>query len=76
MNKSFTLTRLILAIISNALEEVAIYAVWRWLLPAFNVNLHVGILIGVMVGWGVFSIWLFIFTTNVLKKKPHSVKRQ
>jgi membrane-bound ClpP family serine protease len=71
MSKSFTLTRLILAIVSDALEEFAVYAVWRWLLPVFGVNLHVGILIGVMVGWLVFSIWLFIFTTGVLKKKQH-----
>lgn len=71
MNKSFTITRLVLAIVSDILEEFAIYAVWRWLLPAFNINLHVGILIGVMVGWLVFSAWLFIFTTGVLKKKPH-----
>jgi len=71
MNKSFTLTRLILAIVSDALEEFAIYVVWRWLLPTFDINLHVGILIGVMVGWFVFSAWLFIFTTGVLKKKPH-----
>jgi membrane-bound ClpP family serine protease len=71
MNKRFTLTRLILAIISMALEQVAIFAVWRWLLPAFGVNLHVGVVIGVIVGWLVFGTWLFIFTTSVLKKKQH-----
>jgi membrane-bound ClpP family serine protease len=69
MNKSLTLTRLILAIISMALEQVAIWAVWQWLLPAFDINLHVGILIGVMVGWGIIGTWIFIFTTNVLKKQ-------
>jgi membrane-bound ClpP family serine protease len=71
MNKRFTLTRLILAIISMALEQVAVFAVWRWLLPAFGIQLHVGIVIGVMVGWFVFGTWLFIFTTSVLKKKQH-----
>jgi membrane-bound ClpP family serine protease len=69
MNKRFTLTRLILAVSSTALEEVAIWAVWRWLLPNFNVNLPVGVLIGVMVGWGIFCVGLFVFTTYALKKQ-------
>ena len=70
MNKRLTQTRLILAVISTALEEAAIWAVWRFLLPEFGVNLHVGVLIGVMVAWGIFSTWLFLFTTRVLKKQP------
>ena len=69
MNNKLTQTRLILAIISTALEEAAVWAVWRWLLPEFNVNLHVGVLIGVMVAWGIFSTCLFLFTTRVLKKQ-------
>jgi len=69
MNKQLTQTRLILAIISTAVEEVAIWAVWRWLLPEFNVNLHVGVLIGIMVAWGIFSASLFLFTTRALKKQ-------
>ncbi len=69
MNIKLTQTRLILAIISTALEEVAIWAVWRWLLPEFNVNLHVGVLISIMVGWGIISTCLFLFTTRTLKKQ-------
>jgi len=69
MNKKLTQTRLILAIISTALEEVAIWAVWRWLLPELNINLHVGVLVGIMVGWGIFSTLLFLFTTRALKKQ-------
>jgi membrane-bound ClpP family serine protease len=69
MNKRFTLTRLVLAVSSTALEEAAVWAIWRWLLPEFGVNLHVGVLIGVMVGWGIFCTWLFIFTTYALKKQ-------
>ncbi len=69
MNKRFTLTRLILAISSTALEEAAIWAVWRFLLPEFNVNLDVGVLLGVMLGWGAFCVGLFIFTTFALKKQ-------
>jgi membrane-bound ClpP family serine protease len=69
MDKRFTQTRLVLAIISMALEQTAIFAVWYWLLPAFGIHLHVGVVIGVMVGWGIFGTWLFIFTTGILKKK-------
>ncbi len=69
MNKSFTLTRLIFAIISMALQQVAIWAVWQWLLPAFDIILHVGILVGVMVGWGIIGTCIFVFTSNILKKQ-------
>jgi membrane-bound serine protease (ClpP class) len=61
--------RLIMAVVSTALEEAAIWALWRFLLPEFDINLHVGILVGVMAAWGIFSIWLFLFTTRALKKQ-------
>jgi len=69
MNKRFTLTRLVLAIISMAAEQVAIWAIWRWLLPEFGITLHIGVLVGAMIAWGIFGTWLFIFTTNTLKKQ-------
>ena len=69
MNKRLTQTRLVLAIISTAAEEVAIWAIWRWLLPELGINLHVYVLIGVLVAWAVFGTWLFIFTTRTLKKQ-------
>ncbi len=58
-----------LAIISTPCEEVAIYAIWRWLLPQFGINLPVPVVIGVMVAWLAFSIWLFAFTTWTLGKQ-------
>ena len=69
MNKQFTITRLILAVASMALEQAAIWAVWYWLLPALGIQLHVGVVIGVMVGWGVIGTFIFIFTTSILKKQ-------
>jgi membrane-bound ClpP family serine protease len=69
MRSRLTTTRLVLAIISTSLEETAIWVIWRWLLPEFGVNLPVGALVGIMIAWGIFSIWLFIFTTRVLKKQ-------
>jgi membrane-bound ClpP family serine protease len=70
MNKKLTQTRLILAIVSMALEQVAIWAVWRWVLPEFGVDLNVGVLIGIMAAWGIIGTCIFIFTTRALKKQP------
>jgi membrane-bound ClpP family serine protease len=69
MNKNLTRTRLILAIISTSLEEVGIWAIWRWLLPEFGILLPVWVLISIMVAWAIFGTWLFIFTTWALKKQ-------
>jgi membrane-bound ClpP family serine protease len=69
MDKTMTTARLILAIISTALEEVAIYVIWRWLLPEFGINLSFSVLIGVMIAWAAFAVALFIFTTRTLKKQ-------
>ncbi len=69
MHSRLTTARLIIAIISTALEEVAIWVIWRWLLPEFGVNLHVGVLVGVMIAWAAFSTWLFILTTQALRRQ-------
>jgi membrane-bound serine protease (ClpP class) len=60
---------LVLAVVSTSLEELAIWVIWRWLLPEFGVNLPVAVLIGIMIAWGAFSVWLFIFTTRVLRRQ-------
>jgi membrane-bound ClpP family serine protease len=69
MDRKMTTARLVLAIISTTLEEAAIYVIWRWLLPEFDVNLPFPVLIGIMVAWACFSVSLFIFTTRTLKKQ-------
>jgi membrane-bound serine protease (ClpP class) len=58
-----------MAVLSTSLEEAAIWVIWRWLLPEFGINLPVAVLISIMIAWGVFSAWLFIFTTHTLKKQ-------
>ncbi len=63
------IARLILAIFSTALEEVAIVVIWRWLLPEFGIKLSLVVLIAVMVVWAAFSVTLFVFTTRILKKQ-------
>lgn len=69
MDKKMTTARLILAIISTTLEELAIYVIWRWLLPEFNIRPPFSVLVSVMAIWAAFSISLFIFTTRTLKKQ-------
>lgn len=69
MSKRLTINRLILAVITTTLEEVAIYSLWRWALPGFDIYLPVAALIGMMVGWGIFSVSLFVFTSRILKKQ-------
>jgi len=69
MNKRLTSTRLVLAIISMALQQVSIWLIWRWVLPEFGLKWPVPALIGIMAGWAVIGTWIFIFTTSVLKKQ-------
>lgn len=64
-----TTARLILAIISTALEEVAIFVIWRWLLPEFDIFLPFSVLVAVMIIWAIFAVSLFVFTTRTLKKQ-------
>ena len=72
MKKRLTRTRLVLAIISTAAQEAAIWAIWEKLLPHFNVIWPQQPLIAFMVVWAVFATWLFIFTTNVLNKQAEA----
>jgi membrane-bound ClpP family serine protease len=69
MDKRMTTARLVLAIISTTLEELAIYVIWRWLLPELDIRLPFWVLVTIMVIWAAFSISLFIFTTRTLKKQ-------
>jgi membrane-bound ClpP family serine protease len=68
-NRRLTTHRLILAVISTAAEEFLIYAIWRWILPEWDIFLPVAAVIAAMVVWGIFSVSLFIFTTRALKKQ-------
>jgi membrane-bound ClpP family serine protease len=69
MHSRLTKARFIIAIVSTALEEVAIWVIWRWLLPEFGVSLPVVVLVAVMIAWAAFSTWLFIFTTLALRQQ-------
>jgi len=62
--------RLIIAIISTILEEVAIVIIVRWGLPEIGVNIPIPGLIAIMVAWLVYSIFTFRMGTRALKKTP------
>jgi membrane-bound ClpP family serine protease len=70
MDKKLLAGRAVIAVITNSLEEAAIYAVWRWLLPDAGVHLPVWVLVVVMAAWLGFSVWLFNFTNRYLKRQP------
>jgi membrane-bound serine protease (ClpP class) len=72
MDKKLTATRLVLAVISTGLEEVAIWAIWRWVLPDFGIRLPLLPLMVIMVAWAAFGTWLFILTTRTLKRQSQA----
>jgi membrane-bound serine protease (ClpP class) len=64
-----TKVRAILAVVSSVLEEMAIVAIWRWLLPEFGIVLPLAALIVIMVAWAGVGATLFIVTTRVMRKQ-------
>lgn len=66
-NSNF-LARLFVGIFSLALEEVAIYAIWRWVLLEFNIEIPLYVVILIMTAWAAFSIGIFIVVTRALRR--------
>ena len=64
-----TAARLVLAIVSTLAVEVALYTVWRWVLPEWGVEMSLAGIIAVMSGWAVFAVVEFWLVTRVLKKQ-------
>ncbi len=62
-----TTARLVLAIISTLAVEAALFAVWRWVLPEWGIEIPFAVLIAVMVGWAVFSVVEFWVVTRLLR---------
>jgi membrane-bound ClpP family serine protease len=63
-------TRLIIAIITTALEEAAIAVIVLWLLPKIDVNLPLFVLILIMLAWAGFAVFTYRMGSRALKKKP------
>lgn len=64
-----TTARLIIAVVSTMVEEFAFYAIWRWLLPEFDIYLPVWVLVAVMVFWAMFAVVSFILVTRVMRRQ-------
>ncbi len=61
--------RLILAIISTILEEVAIVAIVRWALPSINVHIPGPGLSALMVVWGTYAVLTYRVGSRALRRK-------
>ena len=70
MKDHITLTRLIVAIVSNIAEEAAIVIIVLFGLPQIDIYIPLPGLIAMMVAWLLFSIFIFHAGTRALKKKP------
>jgi membrane-bound ClpP family serine protease len=63
-------TRLIIAIITTALEEAAIAVVVLWLLPEVDVHLPLFALILIMLAWAGFAVFTYCLGSRALRRKP------
>jgi len=61
--------RLIMAIISTLLQEIALFVIWRWGLPEVGIFLPLYVLIIVMILWGAYATITFWVVTKALKRK-------
>ncbi len=61
--------RLITAVISTAIQEVALWVIWRWGLPELGVYLPVWVLVMVMFIWGTYAMATFLLVTKALRRK-------
>jgi membrane-bound ClpP family serine protease len=62
--------RLIIAIITTALEEAAIAAIVLWGLPKLNVNMPLFALILIMAAWLGFAVFTYRMGSRALRRKP------
>jgi len=64
-----TLARLIIAIASTLAVEVALFSAWRWVLPAYNIDISLWALIAVMSAYAVFAVFDFWLVSHILKRQ-------
>ena len=62
--------RLILAIVSTILEEVALVVIVLWGLPQLDLYIPLPGLIAVMLAWVVISITIYRMGSRALRRKP------
>jgi len=64
-----TTARLVVAIISTLAVEAALYTVWRWVLPEWEIKIPLAVLIAVMTAWAIFAVGDFWFVTRTIKRQ-------
>jgi membrane protein implicated in regulation of membrane protease activity len=62
--------RLIITVASTLFEEVAIAAIWLWILPGFGVRLPVWGLALVLAAWTASAVFFYRVGSRALKRKP------
>ncbi len=62
--------RLIWAIVSTLLEEVALVAIVLFGLPEWGIEVPLGVLIAVMVAWAVLAVIFYRVGSRALRRKP------
>ncbi len=62
--------RLIFAIISTLLEEIALVVIVLWGLPRLDIEIPLPGLIALMVAWLAFSVFTYRMGSRALKRKP------
>jgi membrane-bound ClpP family serine protease len=72
MKKKLISARFIIAVVTTAAQLLAVWGVWRWLLPALNIRLQVWVLIGILSAWLLFCVFLYISGTWALKTKEYA----
>jgi len=56
------------AIVSTLLEEIAIAVIGLWLLPKYDINIPVWVVVLIMVGWAAYNIITYKPSKRVLDK--------
>jgi len=62
--------RLIIAIVSTVLEEVALAAGVLWGLPRLGIHIPLWVLIIVMLAWGAYTVTTYRMGSRALRRKP------
>ena len=62
--------RAFIAIITTLLDEALVVFIMLWVLPQFDINVPVPVIITVVIIYAAFCVFLYIYGTRVLKKQP------
>ncbi len=67
--KLMTAARIVLAVVSTLAVEMALFSVWRWVLPQYGIRVPLWVLVAVMTGWAIFAVLDFWFVTHIIRRK-------